>query len=81
MYVANEGFLVKASNRKILVDALFGRFESDWCDVPSGPVIEKMEKGIEPFDQIDLILISHAHVDHFNAEIVSKHLESKHFRD
>lgn len=76
MYVANEGFLVKASNRKILIDALFGRFESDWCDVPADPLIEKMEKGIAPFDQIDLILISHAHIDHFNAEIAAKHLES-----
>lgn len=76
MYVANEGFLIRISNRKILIDALFGKFESDWCDVPAGDVIEKMEKGIEPFDQIDVILVSHAHIDHFNTEIVSKHLES-----
>lgn len=76
MYVANEGFLLRASNRKILIDALFGKFESNWCEVPSREMIEKMEKAIEPFDQIDLILVSHAHIDHFNAEIVSKHLES-----
>jgi L-ascorbate metabolism protein UlaG (beta-lactamase superfamily) len=76
MYIANEGFLIKASNKKILIDALFGKFESDWCDVPSGNVLEKMEKGAEPFDQIDVILISHAHVDHFNAQIVFTHLES-----
>jgi len=75
-YVANEGFLVRASNKKILIDALFGKFESDWCDVPAEDVIEKMEKGTAPFDQIDVILVSHAHIDHFNAEIVSKHLES-----
>ncbi|HLO15505.1 MAG TPA: MBL fold metallo-hydrolase [Anaerolineales bacterium] len=76
MYVANEGFLIRTSNKKILIDALFGNFESDWCDTPSQDTIGKTEKGMEPFDQIDVILVSHAHIDHFNAEIVSKHLEN-----
>jgi L-ascorbate metabolism protein UlaG (beta-lactamase superfamily) len=76
MYIANDGFLIKASNKKILIDALFGKFESDWCYVPTGEIIEKMETGTEPFDQIDVILISHSHIDHFNAEIVLNHLES-----
>jgi L-ascorbate metabolism protein UlaG (beta-lactamase superfamily) len=76
IYIANDGFLIKASNKKILIDALFGKFESDWCCVPSGEIIEKMEMGAEPFDQIDVILITHAHIDHFNAEIVFNHLES-----
>lgn len=76
MYIANKGFLIKVSNKKILIDALFGRFEADWCDIPAGEIIEKMEKGTKPFDQVDVILISHAHIDHFNAEIVLSHLES-----
>jgi L-ascorbate metabolism protein UlaG (beta-lactamase superfamily) len=76
IYIANDGFLIKASNKKILIDALFGRFESDWCVVPSEEVIEKMEMCTEPFDQIDLILISHSHIDHFNADIVLNHLVS-----
>jgi len=75
-YIANDGFLIKASNKKILIDALFGNFESDWCVVPSREIIEKMETSTHPFDQIDVILISHSHVDHFNSEIVLKHLES-----
>jgi len=74
MYIANKGFLIKVSNKKILIDALFGRFEADWCDVPAGEIIEKMEKGTNPFDHIDVILVSHAHIDHFNAKIVLNHL-------
>ena len=74
MYIANEGFLIRSGNTKILIDALFGKFESDWCDVPSAEMVEKMETATEPFDDIDLILITHAHVDHFNAEIVTEHL-------
>lgn len=76
IYIANDGFLIKASDKKILVDALFGNFESDWCVVPSGEIIEKIESSTQPFDQIDVILISHFHVDHFNPEIVIKHLEN-----
>ena len=74
MYIANKGFLITVSNKKILIDALFGKFEADWCDVPTGEIIDKMEKGTKPFDQIDVILISHVHIDHFNAEIVLNHL-------
>ncbi len=74
-YIANDGFLIKTRNKKILIDALFGGFESDWCVVPSAKIIEKMETSADPFDQIDLILISHAHVDHFNKEIVLSHLD------
>jgi L-ascorbate metabolism protein UlaG (beta-lactamase superfamily) len=75
-YIANDGFLIQASNKKILVDALFGNFEAEWCVVPSGEIIERMETSAPPFDQIDVILVSHSHVDHFNPEIVLRHLES-----
>jgi L-ascorbate metabolism protein UlaG (beta-lactamase superfamily) len=75
-YIANEGFLILMGDNKILVDALFGSWESDWCDVPPGEVIEKMEKATGPFEGIDLILVTHAHVDHFNPEIVAAHLEN-----
>ncbi len=74
MYIANAGFLIKTSNKKILIDGLFGNFESDWCTVPSAKIVEKLETCIEPFDQIDVILVTHAHVDHFNPEMVCKHL-------
>jgi L-ascorbate metabolism protein UlaG (beta-lactamase superfamily) len=39
-------------------------------------MVRKMERATDPFDRISLILISHAHIDHFNPEIVSAHLES-----
>lgn len=75
-YIANTGFLISTASKKILIDALFGEFDADWCAVPSREIIEKMETGKEPFDQIDLILITHAHMDHFNPQIVLKHLAS-----
>lgn len=73
-YIANEGFLIEAANKKILVDGLFDRIDGDWCDSPSDSVVELMEKAEAPFDNIDLILITHQHRDHFNKDVVAKHL-------
>lgn len=75
-YIANEGFLIESAGKKVMIDGLFGRFEADWCDVPAEEVIVKMEKALPPFDQIKLILVTHSHLDHFNAEMTIKHLEN-----
>lgn len=63
-YIANEGFLIQTENYKILMDGLFGGIKGDWCDQPSDSISESMVKGIAPFDNIDLVLVSHYHADH-----------------
>jgi L-ascorbate metabolism protein UlaG (beta-lactamase superfamily) len=73
-YVANEGFLIEASSKKILVDALFGGFEGTWCEKPSVEVKSKLENADPPFDSIDIIAITHWHVDHFNEAMVVNHV-------
>ncbi|MFA5011825.1 MAG: MBL fold metallo-hydrolase [Ignavibacteria bacterium] len=73
-YIANEGFMVEASGKKILFDGLFGGFNANWCDVPTSDTKVKLEEATPPFDNIDLIFISHNHSDHFNKEMVVKHL-------
>jgi len=40
-YVANSGFVISAGGRRVLVDALFGHWESDWCDVPPLDAVAK----------------------------------------
>jgi glyoxylase-like metal-dependent hydrolase (beta-lactamase superfamily II) len=51
---STNAFLVKAPGQNILVDTAFG-----------GPVFDKMKKlGVEP-DQVDAVLITHLHGDHF----------------
>lgn len=71
-YVANEGFLIQTENRKILVDALFGGIKGDWCEQPSDSALDIMINGQEPFDSIDVVLVSHNHSDHFNEQLVSE---------
>ena len=75
-YVGNEGFLIECGGRKILIDALFGGWDADWCQVPPDSVVELMKAASPPFDNVDLIAVTHAHVDHFDAEIVAAHMKN-----
>lgn len=73
-YISNEGFLLKNKNSKILIDALFNTLDGEWCDSPSKETVHLMENALPPFDNVDIIAITHRHVDHFDNEIVSNHM-------
>lgn len=75
-YISNEGFLIEVDGKKVLIDALFDEIDEDWCDSPSDSIIELMKKSEYPFDNIDIIAITHKHRDHFNESIVVNHLLS-----
>ncbi|MFH0762199.1 MAG: exo-alpha-sialidase [Bacteroidota bacterium] len=79
-YIANEGFLIETVKHKVIVDALFGNINGDWCDQPGDSLLQCMINGKPPFDHIDAVLVTHKHVDHFDAGLVSefmkKHTES-----
>lgn len=70
-YVANAGFLVATQSHKVLMDSLFGGFDGDWCDQPTEETLAVLLSGEAPFDDIDAVTISHAHVDHFDADRVA----------
>ena len=73
-YIANEGFLIETANHKVLIDALFGNIKGNWCDQANDTVSDLMQKGIAPFDNIDVVLVTHKHSDHFNESMVIKFL-------
>lgn len=73
-YIANEGFLVEAGSRKVLIDALFDDDTIDDSHVPGGETLAQMVNGDEPFENVDLILVTHSHRDHFAPELVLRHL-------
>jgi L-ascorbate metabolism protein UlaG (beta-lactamase superfamily) len=76
LYVANEGFLIEIGSKKILIDALFDDDSMTHCHVPKGETLAHMRNSDPPFDDIDLILVTHSHRDHFSPESVLKHLDS-----
>lgn len=75
-YIANEGYLIETQDKKIIIDGLFDRIDGDWCDSPSEEMLEKIKNAEAPFDDIDLIAVSHDHRDHFNGELIIQHLLS-----
>ncbi len=67
-YIANEGFLVQAGDQKILIDGLLRR-DLLAKYLKSGPALhDAAVSGKPPFDDIDLVLITHIHYDHFHPE-------------
>ncbi len=69
-YIANEGFLIEIGTKKVLIDALFDDRRISYCQVPDEATLLRMRDGVAPFDDIDLILLTHNHQDHFSAEVV-----------
>ncbi len=75
-YLANEGFLIEGDGKKILIDALFDDKTIDFCDVPSEEILKKMLTGKTPFNDVDLLLVTHQHRDHFNKDLVITYLKN-----
>ena len=73
-HVDNEGFLLEAGGRKVLVDGLFGR-NPTYIDLDAS-VRSRVENARGAFAGVDLILASHYHADHFDAGAVSRHLQA-----
>jgi L-ascorbate metabolism protein UlaG (beta-lactamase superfamily) len=73
-YVGNAGFLVQMGKKKILIDGCFRGFAGAYL-LPQ-EIQDKQAKAQPPFDGIDLILATHAHGDHFDSELVRRHLQS-----
>lgn len=73
-YISNEGFLLEVGGKSILIDALFGDKQYGFCDIPDSAQLDAMTSAQEYFANVDLILASHGHIDHFHAPFVTKHL-------
>jgi L-ascorbate metabolism protein UlaG (beta-lactamase superfamily) len=67
-----SGFLIQIGDKKILVDALFGWFPRY---APPQEAFDRMSAGEPPFDEIDLVLVTHNHPDHFSADVASGFLQ------
>jgi L-ascorbate metabolism protein UlaG (beta-lactamase superfamily) len=74
-HVANEGFLLAASDGKVLIDALFDEGIEGYGQIPDS-LRPALEGGAEPFDGVTLALATHRHADHFGAASVVRFLEA-----
>lgn len=75
-YLGNEAVLIISDEQKVLFDPFFHKDFGFYQKVP--PAFRKaIFKGEAPYDNIDVIVISHAHDDHFSATDVLRYLQSK----
>jgi L-ascorbate metabolism protein UlaG (beta-lactamase superfamily) len=72
-YVGNTGFMIEAGTSKILVDAVFDE-GWDLYLVPSRATRNDIRMAEGPFADVDAILVTHWHDDHFDASLVATHL-------
>jgi len=72
-YLANCGFLYEGNKSKVLIDPFGTNFGKTFF-LPSNETKTNIIKGNVPFDDIDLLLITHIHEDHFNAKLTGAFL-------
>jgi dipeptidyl aminopeptidase/acylaminoacyl peptidase len=60
-YIANEGFMIQGGGKKVLIDALV-------ASIPPATeqTLKAITEGRDPFNDVDLILATHQHADHFD---------------
>lgn len=75
-YIANAGVMLKLGGKKILIDALTTPGNEIYLDTEQ-LASEAMFGDLAPYDNVDLVLVTHHHRDHFHAESVLKLLKAQ----
>ena len=74
-YIANEGVLIAAAGKQILIDGLHREYKPGYL-FPPPEMQNVLENARAPYDKIDLILVSHIHLDHFHPQSIGQYLKS-----
>ena len=74
-YIANEGVLVSAGDKQVLIDALHREYKFAYA-FPPPDLLRSLESAASPYNKIDLILVTHIHGDHFHPLSVGLHLQN-----
>lgn len=74
-YIANEGIFITVNNKKILIDALHKKSSAIYQHTP-GQYAATIINAQNPFDSIQLFLITHGHQDHFNKTYLQRFLKN-----
>lgn len=74
-YLGNCGFLLRGTDKAIVIDGLFSTSYNGMFDVPSPETVNRIIAGEKPFSGIDLLLITHKHEDHLNPILIEAFLQ------
>lgn len=73
-YISNEGVLIQSGDQKVIIDALFDKYYEDYLH-PTEDMLENMINGQAPYNDIDLLLSTHIHRDHFAPTVTGRFLK------
>ena len=73
-YLQNDGVLISDGTDKVLIDAIFNSL-SGWINL-NATEAAKITNAQAPYDDIDLVLITHNHGDHYSPGAVNTHLSN-----
>lgn len=73
-FLANEGVMLASGNKKVLIDGLFLQYRS--YATPADSVQTPLQAARAPFDNVDLVLVTHHHGDHYHPAPVAAHLRA-----
>ena len=74
-YIANEGVLITTGSHKVLIDSLFDNPNPNYR-APSEDMLARMQSRTAPFDDVDLVLVTHNHPDHFSPLFAARFMEN-----
>ena len=74
-YIANEGVLITTDSHKVLIDSLFDNPNPNYR-APSEDMLARMQSRTAPFDDVDLVLVTHNHPDHFSPLFAARFMEN-----
>ena len=72
-YLANEGIMISSGDKQVLIDALFDDYYEDYLS-PGEALLNQMNRGENPFESVEAVLVTHIHRDHFEAKTAGKFL-------
>lgn len=73
-YIGNMGVLISSGESKLIIDALHQ--DNEWeFEEPTPVMVNNIISGKDVFAGMPLLLSTHNHEDHFNAELTAKFLE------
>ena len=66
-FIANEGVIIRHGDRAIAIDTPASNSYDGTFALPSAEILEAMTTGGDPVGELDWILFTHIHGDHFDA--------------
>ncbi len=80
IYIANSGVCVQFKDKKVMIDGVHVKTPNPYYSTHE-KTVEKMLLNKEPFHNIDLMLYTHHHTDHFDASATNEILKrNKHIQ-